>query len=136
MPKNVPRPEDETPAAWQGDLNPDLMAGRNEGLRGPQPAKSDTALTAYDLKEVHRQLPELTDDDLKQIPILPRGSRLEQGATYIDLRDAGRAEFAATSDMEAGGDNWYVPKSEVDYQVWNRLIGVTNQERLGEADES
>jgi len=23
--------------------------------------------------------------------------------------------------MEAGSDNWYVPKTEVDYQLWNRL---------------
>jgi len=38
--------------------------------------------------------------------------------------------------MEAGSDNWYVPKTEVDYQLWNRLTGVQNPERLGEANES
>jgi hypothetical protein len=38
--------------------------------------------------------------------------------------------------MEVGPDNWYVPKSEVDYQLWNRLIGVTSPERLGDADEA
>jgi len=37
--------------------------------------------------------------------------------------------------MEAGPNNWYVAKSETDYQLWNRLIGITNAERLGDADE-
>ena len=35
----------------------------------------------------------------------------------------------------AGPANWYVPKTEVDYQLWNRLIGVHNPERLGLAGE-
>ena len=73
---------------------------------------------------------------VKQIPILPRGSRLEQGATYTDLRDPEPREFTATGDMQAGPGNWYVPKSAVDYQLWNRLIGVEDPERLGRADES
>jgi hypothetical protein len=29
-----------------------------------------------------------------------------------------------------------VPKSEVDYQLWNRLIGIDNPERLGDVDDS
>ena len=38
-------------------------------------------------------------------------------------------------DQEATAESRYVPKSEVDYQLWNRLIGVDNPERTGEADE-
>lgn len=34
--------------------------------------------------------------------------------------------------MEAGANNWYVPKTEVSYWLWNRLIGVENPERLDE----
>jgi len=33
----------------------------------------------------------------------------------------------------AGSDNWYVPKTEVDYQLWNRLTGVQNPEQAGRA---
>lgn len=115
---------------WQ-DLNPDFLAGENYGDQGPHPEK--TAATAYDVKGAHRQLQELADDELKQIPILPTGSRLEQGATYIDLRAPSPREFAATGNMEAGPDNWYVPKTEVPYPLWNRLIGVRNPERLDES---
>ena len=89
--------------------------------------------TAYDLKDAHRMLEGITDDGLKQIPVLWPGTRLDQGATYIDLRDPERREFTATADMEAGPNNWYVPKHDVDYELWNRLIGISNPERLYQA---
>ena len=62
-----------------------------------------------------------------------RATRLDQGGTYIDLRDAERREFTATADMTAGDDNWYVPKHDVDYELWNRLIGISNPDRLYQA---
>ena len=134
MPDKNWRPGEQHPEPWRQDLNPNAMAGQNVGLAGPH-AEQD-ARTAYELKDAHRWLEGLSDDELKQIPILPEGSRLEQGATYIDLRDPERREFTATGDMEAGPSRWYAPKDQVDYQLWNKLIGVKNPERLGLADES
>jgi hypothetical protein len=134
MPEKIPRPGMQHPEPWRQDLNPDALAGQNVGPAAPHPAKD--ARTAYDLKAAHRRLEGFTDDELKQIPVLPEGTRLAQGATYVDLRAPERREFTATGDMEAGRDNWYVPKSEVDYQLWNRLIGVRNPERLGTAGEA
>jgi hypothetical protein len=134
MPDPSWRPGEQHPEEWRQDLNPNAMAGQNIGLAGPHPETD--APTAFDLKDAHRLLADLTDDDLKQIPILPPGSRLEQGATYLDLRDPRHREFTARGDMEAGPSDWYVPKDQVDYQLWNRLIGVTNPERLGEADDT
>jgi len=134
MSEKTGRPMDAQPDEWQQDLNPDPMAGRNVGLEGPHPEKD--APTAYEIKELHNQLAGYTSDELKQIPVMPRGSRLEQGAKYIDLQDPERREFTAMGNMEAGPDNWYVPKTEVGYQLWNRLTGVENPERLGEASNS
>ena len=34
--------------------------------------------------------------------------------------------------MSVDETNFIVPKSEVSYQLWNRLIGVENPERTGE----
>ena len=133
MPRRNPPPAPDHPEAWRDDLNPRFLAGQNVGVAGPHP-ESD-AHTAYELKDAHRRLREFGDDELKQIPILPRGSRLEQGATYVDLADPDCREFTARGDMEAGPDNWYVPKAAVDYQLWNRLIGIRDPERLGLADE-
>ena len=123
-------PGDQHPEEWRRDLNPDAEAGQNSGLSGPHPAKE--AATAYEVKAVHRQFHGFTDDELKRVPILPPGSRLEQGATYVDLQDSQLREFKAMGDMSAGPENWYVPKSEVDYQLWNRLIGIADPERLGD----
>jgi hypothetical protein len=116
------------------DLNPDEFAGRNAGPADAQAEKA--APTARDLKAVDSGLGWLTDEALRRIPLLPAGSRLKQGATYIDLKSPHPREFTATAGMEAGPDNWFAPKSEVDYQLWNRLIGVDDPERLGRADEA
>ncbi len=55
---------------------------------------------------------------------------------YVDLQDQSLSEFKARGDMVAGPENRYVPKSEVGYQLWNRLIGVAEPGRLGDADDS
>jgi len=135
MPGDAAGPGSIHPDEYSGDLNPDFGAGMNVDHLGPHPEKASGVATAYDVKGAHRRLQGLTDDELKQIPILPAGTRLEQGATYIDLREKEPQEITARGDMEAQAANWYVPKSEVDYQLWNRLIGVDNPERLGEADD-
>jgi hypothetical protein len=107
-------------------------------IQGPEPRQPETepARTAYDVQEAHRQLVDWSDDDLKQVPLLPAGARLEQGATYVDLRDPARREFAATGEMQVPSDGLYVPRSEVDERTWNRLLGVRTPERTGPAGGS
>lgn len=124
------RPGTQHPDEYRDDLNPNADAGQNHGLSNDQIEQD--APNAYDLKAVHHLLENITDANLKTIPVLPAGTRLEQGATYIDLHDPQRSEFKARGDMEAGPHNWYVPKTGVDYQLWNELIGVTNPARLDE----
>ena len=86
--------------------------------------------TLYDYKAATRELPGLTDDELKRSPVLREGMRLEQGSTYLDIADPNARPFKALGGMTAGPDNLYVPKDEVDYLLWNRLTGVTTPERL------
>ncbi|HEU4752478.1 MAG TPA: hypothetical protein VFU47_05165, partial [Armatimonadota bacterium] len=104
---------------------PEYGAGQNDG-----PAVHQRR-TAFDVKKAHRCLSSFRDDELKQIPILNEGERLEQGAVYFDLRHPQDGEIRARGDMVAGPDHWYIPKSDVDYQLWNLLIGVDNWDRLG-----
>jgi len=125
---------DKHPAEYQKDMNPEAAAGINYGGVGPHPEKGEHK-TAYDLKEVHRRLGNYTDDQLKRIPILPEGSRLEQDATYLDLADPEPKEFKATSGMHARSGQFLVPKSEVDYPLWNRLRGVTDPARTAGVPE-
>jgi hypothetical protein len=114
------------------DLNAHDRAGENHG---ENQTLMPGALSADDMKSMHTILADLTDDELKNITILPAGTRLEQGAKYIDLRHLQQGEFAATSNMVADAGNAYVPKKETDYLLWNRLNQVETPARLDETSD-
>jgi hypothetical protein len=109
-----------------------LLDATTQGPELRQP-EQEPARTANDVQEAHRQLVDWSDDDLKHVPLLPAGARLEQGATYVDLRDPARREFAATGEMQVPIDGLYVPRSEVDDRTWNRLLGIRTPERVVQA---
>ena len=116
---------------FEEDLRPDNFAGANYGLLSePQ----DVGLRASDIKELYGKLADLTDDELRNIVIVPLGERLEQGAKYIDLLHLEQGEFVATADMVADEDHYYVPKKHTDYVLWNRLRQVSNPARLDESE--
>lgn len=120
------------PEEYQQDLSPNRMAGQNIGALS---GESEIGLrTAYDVKAVHRSLNDFPDDDLKQIPVLEEGVRLQQGATYMNLSDPSREEFTATGDMAVDREGWYVAKDTVPYSIWNRLRGVDDPERTLEGN--
>jgi hypothetical protein len=130
------RPGEQHPDEWRRDLNPDAMAGQNLGVHGPGPNTDlERARTAYDVKELHRRFHDMDDDILKAIPVLPPGVRLEQGATYLDLAAEQPREFTAGGNMTSGPENCFVPKNKTDYNIWNRLAGVRDPERLGLGSE-
>ncbi len=125
---NTPRPQPGD-TDFEQDLRPENQAGENHGL----PDAAENGVTAYDIKELYTTLADLTDDELRNIPIMPLGSRLEQGAKYIDLQRLEQGEFVATAGMIADEDHYYVPKKMVDYVLWNRLNQVSNPARLDES---
>jgi hypothetical protein len=131
------KPQAQTPnkhsQAYETDLNPNAMAGQNIGIGEFNTAKN--APTAYDLKQVHRRLANLTDDNLRQIRVLAQGERLQQGATYVDLNDLEQGEFTATGDMQVTADSLFVAKKDVPYHLWNVLIGIDNEERLVDSSD-
>ena len=125
--------EHKQPEPYQRGVNPEAGAGQEDfGTAAPRPEK-DNSRTANDVAEAHRQLLDWSDDELKMVPLLPAGARLEQGATYVDLREPARREFTATGEMQVPSDGLYVPKSEVDDHTWNRLLGKRIPERMGHA---
>jgi hypothetical protein len=107
---------------------PGAGGGYNAGLAGEHPEKG-AVRTAFDIKDVHDALRGFSDDELKQIPLMPEGARLEEGATYLDLTDPIPTEITAHGVMEAGPGQRYVAKTEVDHELWNRLRGVDDPER-------
>ena len=121
-----PQAVQKHPDEWQRDLNPDHLAGQNVGVESIRP---EGELTAFHLRKRGHDLQGLDDGDLKQVPVLPEGTRLQQGATYVDLTRPTLKEFTATAGMAAGRGHAYVPKDRVPYEVWNRLIGEAKEEK-------
>lgn len=114
---------------WHEDLHPNTDTVEDDLAQGVAPGKR--GLTAEAIKQLQQgSLRELTDEQLREIPVLPVGSHLRQGATYLDLSDPQRKPFTAMGNMTAEEGHYYVPKDNIDYTLWNRLTGVTNPERL------
>jgi hypothetical protein len=113
--------EQKHPDEWQRDLNPDHLAGQNIG----RAAESHVAVgqTAFHLRKRGDDVGPLDDEELKQVPVLADGERLQQGGTYVDLKGNRREEFTATGEMSADPEHAYVPKDRVPYEIWNRLTG-------------
>ena len=127
--ENAPLYDAQPAADFTRDLNAHDRTGEDHG---ENQTLLPGAISADEIKSMHTILADLTDDELKNITILPAGTRLEQGAKYIDLRHLEQGEFVARSNMVADVDNAYVPKKETDYLLWNRLNQVETPVRLDE----
>ena len=119
--QNDPPLEDLDRDDFDKDLRPNEFAGNNDGADSAQNEKA--APSAYEFKELHGKFPQLDNADLKNIPILPGGTRLDQGATYLDLMNPDKGEYSAVGNETVGEKDYIVPKSEVGYPLWNRLTG-------------
>ena len=123
-----PQAEQKHPDEWQHDLNPHHLAGQNIGPTSDEQERADR--TAFHLRKRGVDVgPGLDDDELKQVPVLAPGSRLQQGATYVDLTDPAPTEFTATGDLVAPPNRAYVPKDRVPFEIWNRLTGKDEKRR-------
>jgi hypothetical protein len=87
------------------------------------PARPTVGQTAADVAEAIRLLAaDFRHDELRLIPILPAGARLEDGATYLDLKTFGWKPFRARADQHAEPGQLLVPKADTNYDIWDRLI--------------
>ncbi len=117
---------EQHPEEYRADLNPAHDAGETHGPRQHRLRR------AYDIKDLHQRNADLSNDELKAIPVLEEGERLAQGAVYFDMRRPERGAFKAMGGMTAGPENWYVPKADTDYPLWNLITGVDDPDRLAE----
>jgi hypothetical protein len=110
----------ETEDSFDRDLHGDDRAGQHGGMQDVR------TYSAYDVKELHDRMPDFTDDELKRIPVLAHGERLEQGGIYLDLSENRNEPFTAQGSLEAQDPHLYVAKALTDYEVWNKLTGVNH----------
>lgn len=110
----------ETTDSFDRDLHGDNRAGQHGG------GTEHRAYTAYDVKELHVKMADYTNAELKRIPVLAHGERLEQGGHYLDLNNMATGTFTAQGGMEAQDPHLYVAKAAMDYELWNKLTGNTH----------
>ena len=97
-----------------------LKADNHTGQQGMMPT-DETLIEATEIKEVYALLPEWHKDEMRRLFVVPRGTRLTQGHVFCDLRFRERGEVVAHGEEEVH-DELLVPKSAVDYEIWNKLL--------------
>jgi hypothetical protein len=102
-----------------------LKADNHTGQEGMMPT-DHTLIEGNEIKEVYALLPEWHKDELRRLFVVPRGTRLTQGHVFCDLRFLERGEVVAHGEEEVN-DELLVPKSAVDYEIWNKLVKKPGQ---------
>jgi hypothetical protein len=124
--RTEPKPQEEKKHSegWERELNSNRMQGQNIG---PHHVQDHNPRVAADIKELTRTLTGFNNDELKDIPIVPTGVRLKQGAVYLDLRNPAQI-INVTAETIAREENLYVPKAEIPRMIWNRLLTAVGLE--------
>ncbi len=128
-----PQEQEKHPPEWRTDLNPERMEGQNIGAASKN--NDSLAPTAADIGVLGGRLNGFTRDELSQIPIVPAGTKLKQGAVYLDMRIPSPVPFTATADITAREMNYYAPKAEIPYELWNRLVAALGPATMGEGSK-
>lgn len=128
-----PQEEEKHPPEWRGDLNPERMKGQNIGASSKH--NESSARTAADVDVLAGRLTGFAHDELLQIPIVPAGTKLRQGAVYLDMRIPSPVPFTATANITATEMNYYAPKAEIPYELWNRLVATMGPATIGEGSK-
>jgi hypothetical protein len=121
--KDKPQIQVKHPPEYQNDLNPGQVTSQNLGqysVGGDLHAR-----TAADFKELVRMFHDrFTMDELRQMPIVPAGTQLKQNAAYLDLAARESGAFMVRGPVVAREDRFLIPKHEVPYELWNRLLEI------------
>jgi hypothetical protein len=99
-----------------------LRSDQHNGQYAVLPPNTE-ALDARECKDAQSLLPEMTKEEWKRVHLVPPGTRLRTGDKYVDLRDVRRGELIATGEETANQSSLLVAKNDVDYEIWNRLLG-------------
>jgi hypothetical protein len=128
-----PQEQEKHPPEWRADLNPESMEGQNIGASSKR--NDPVARTTADIDVLAGRLNGFTRDELSQMPIVSPGTKLKQGAVYLDMRIPSPVPFTATADITATEMNYYAPKAEIPYELWNRLVAALGPATMGEGSK-
>ncbi len=119
-----PPPEDPSFAEQLAPVDADQIGGH-----------VDESTSAAADKVLHKQLRALDNDELARLAVLEPGTRLDQGATYLDLNRLQDGPFKALGGHEAAATDRYIAKRDTEYELWNRLVGDDREPEIERPDE-
>ena len=97
-----------------------LHSDSHTGQQGMMAANTDL-IEGTEIKQVYSLLPDWHKDELRRLFFAAPGTRLKQGDVYLDIRTPERGELTAHGEEEVH-EELLVPKSAVDYEIWNKLL--------------
>ena len=78
-------------------------------------------VSAFDVRREHRVLSGFSDDELGRIHLVREGLGLRRYRRYLDLRDPGRADFAAEGDETVRPGQRIIASDDVPRPLWEAL---------------
>jgi hypothetical protein len=84
--------------------------------------RETATLTAVDVKNEHRVLRDIAEDDLRELPLVPVGAFLERGEWYLDLHNPARGEFPGNGREHVRPGQRVIARSAASRDLWRRLV--------------
>jgi hypothetical protein len=97
-----------------------LNSDNHTGQQGVMATNTDL-IEGTEIKQVYSLLPDWHKDELRRLFFAAPGTRLKQGDVYVDIRTPERGELTAHGEEEVH-EELLVPKTAVDYEIWNKLL--------------
>ena len=96
---------------------------------GLEDVATTQARTAIDVKRDHRVLRDLSDGELRTLPLLATGTTLRRGERYLDLHNPARGEFVGDGYERVRPGGAVLSKRDAPDEVWSAIVtaadGVT-----------
>lgn len=89
--------------------------------------RAEGTLTLADVKSEHRILRDIPTDELRSVPLLRGGARLERGERYLDLHNPARGEFPGSGREHVRPGQRVVARSATPPDVWRSLLAACDQ---------
>lgn len=78
--------------------------------------------TAADVKAEHRILRDIPTEELRPLPLLPTGARLERGEWYLDLHNPARGEFPGSGPEHVRPGQRVIARGSATPELWRELL--------------
>ncbi len=86
--------------------------------------RPDRVRTADEVRSEHRILRGIPEEELRTLPLLPGGARLERGEWYLDLHNPARGEFPGSGREHVRPGQRVLARSAASRDLWGALLAA------------